>query len=436
MAHLLWPYRIAGAAALVLASACSTLTEVDSPDVVQPPQFENPAGAGALRAGAIARFAEAVTTPGGSGDAGQIARSGMMADEFTSTFLNRNGDRRNVPGPSSDYPDREIQLARVNLLQAIPVLRQYAPEPGWWVGQLFALVGYTEIFFGENVCSGVPLSAIVDGQPEFGMPFTTTELFERALADLDSALALGAGDDRILHLARVGRARALLNLDRPADAAAAAAAVPTDFAYVTEHSAAAQPNALSQSFYTFRSLSVADSEGGNGLDFRSANDPRVPTELVGTGADGVTPAYAFTTYNTVATPIVLAGGIEARLIEAEAALRANPDDAATTGSGWLGVLNALRATAIAPALAPLPDPGTPEARVDLLFRERAFWLFGTGHRHGDLRRLVRQYGREVESVFPSGAYRAGLVYGDAVTYTLGAAEENNPNYGGCLSREA
>jgi len=44
-------------------------------------------------------------------------------------------------------------------------------------------------------------------------------------------------------------------------------------------------------------------------------------------------------------------------------------------------------------LAALTDPGTAEARVDLLFRERAFWFFLTGHRQGDLRRLIRQYGR-------------------------------------------
>ena len=44
-------------------------------------------------------------------------------------------------------------------------------------------------------------------------------------------------------------------------------------------------------------------------------------------------------------------------------------------------------------LAALADPGTPAAREDLMFRERAFWLFGTGHRLGDMRRMIRQYGR-------------------------------------------
>ena len=82
------------------------------------------------------------------------------------------------------------------------------------------------------------------------------------------------------------------------------------------------------------------------------------------------------------SPSILTTGAEARLIEAEAALASG--DVAT----WLGKLNTLRATAITPAMSPLTDPGSTDARVDLLFRERAFWLFLTGHRFGDLRRLM------------------------------------------------
>jgi len=54
-------------------------------------------------------------------------------------------------------------------------------------------------------------------------------------------------------------------------------------------------------------------------------------------------------------------------------------------------LNALRADVNNNAASPrgAPDPGTQVGREDLLFRERAFWLFATGHRLGDLRRLAR-----------------------------------------------
>ena len=89
-------------------------------------------------------------------------------------------------------------------------------------------------------------------------------------------------------------------------------------------------------------------------------------------------------------------------------------------------------------LGPLADPGVAAARVDLLFRERAFWLFGRGHRVGDLRRLIRQYGRPAESVFPTGDWRSGSPYGTQVAFPVPQAEQNNPNVAGqgCMNNDA
>src|SRR5262249_23167706 len=101
-------------------------------------------------------------------------------------------------------------------------------------------------------------------------------------------------------------------------------------------------------------------------------------------------------------------------------------------------LNNLRATAITPAMSALADPGTPNARIDLLFRERAFWLFLSGHRLGDLRRLVRQYGRDQSTVFPTGPYKYGGVYGTYVNVAIDPAEILvNPflNGKGCINRD-
>jgi hypothetical protein len=84
----------------------------------------------------------------------------------------------------------------------------------------------------------------------------------------------------------------------------------------------------------------------------------------------------------------------------------------------------------------LPFEATDAARVDQLFRERAFWLFATGHRQGDLRRLVRQYGRAAASVFPTGAYKNGQTYGDDVTFAPDAAQLGNAGYAGCANRGA
>jgi hypothetical protein len=59
---------------------------------------------------------------------------------------------------------------------------------------------------------------------------------------------------------------------------------------------------------------------------------------------------------------------------------------------------------------------------------------------GDLRRLVRQYGRSATAVFPSGAYFKGGTYGDNVNFPIPVEEDNNPNTSpltqGCLNRSA
>ena len=123
------------------------------------------------------------------------------------------------------------------------------------------------------------------------------------------------------------------------------------------------------------------------------------------------------------------------MIEAEAQLRAN--DVA----GAFATLNALRSNGslmrlrgyldansqpvLLPALVPA---ATTEGQVDQLFKERAYWLFLTGHRLSDLRRLIRQYGRGAETVFPTGNYHKSGTYGTDVNTPVPQAEENNPNF--------
>jgi hypothetical protein len=100
---------------------------------------------------------------------------------------------------------------------------------------------------------------------------------------------------------------------------------------------------------------------------------------------------------------------------------------------WLRGLNELRAGI---GLVPLADPGTRTGEVDLHFRERAFWLFSQGYRLGDLRRLVRQYGRSPMTVFPTGRYhKDNRSIGTDADIVVPDAERNNPNFTGCLSRD-
>ncbi len=80
------------------------------------------------------------------------------------------------------------------------------------------------------------------------------------------------------------------------------------------------------------------------------------------------------------------------------------------------ILNALRAAkptignVAIPAMAALPTPADQDAATSLFFREKAFWTFGRGQRLTRPRRLIRQYKRTEDQVFPTGSYfKGGIV---------------------------
>lgn len=412
----------------IITGACTDLTSVHATDIVQPASLANTSGAEALRLGALGTFYTAF----GSATNSVVLTSGLISDEFYAghpVSFASDADFRTWGEPSFTGPYVLLQQTRIAALQALNALEKYAPAPASKTGHMFAVVGYAEVLLGETVCSGIPLGGFTEGGPVFGTPLTTPQLLSRAISDFDSALTYAADSARILNFARIGRGRALLDNAQFTEASAAVAAVPTNFVFNAEFSASLsnQTNGLFQQATTARFVSVSDVEGSNGLNFRSANDPRVPTAFVGKGADNISDIYQFTKITGSGSPIVLASGVEARLIQAEAQL--NAGDAA----GALATLNQLRASAVTPALAPLSLQPDRSSQVDQLFRERAFWLFGTGHRQGDLRRLIRQYGRSPEAVFPTGQARPGIPYGSKIVFAPDVTAPNNPAYTACAS---
>ncbi len=420
------------AAALPLAGCENEFLEFNDPDIII--DASSASGAIALKNGVVQRFTTMVT--GQQGPDATFVYSGLLADEWRSgdTFEQRNqADQRSVPDQNTFLNGPFLNLHRVRSQgqSAIRSLRQFAPTPTANVGLMFALTGYVENLAGEVYCNGIPFTEVdntgtaIEGT---STPVTVDSAFRRAVASADSALKYidGTGGADVANLARIVKARALLNLNQPAAAATAVASVATSFGYRVFHSVNTTTNQIWALNPGARRYVVADQEGGNGLNFVSANDPRIvtstPTPLA---FDSQTPYIRLDNYGQF-DPVVVAGGLEARLIEAEAALRANDVP------GWLAKLNVARATRN--DLAPLVDPGTAASRTDLMFRERAFWMFSTGHRLGDLRRLVRQYGRGAETVFPTGAFHKGSTYGPDVNLPIPFDETNNQNFLGCLDR--
>jgi hypothetical protein len=423
---------------LLAFSGCSrdTILEVDTPDIIDPADLDNVTGAAATFAGAISELYTHITGPGSV-----AIFTGLFTDEVMHGSTPpevRQFDLRDV-ATTNTIPNGfflGLQRARFRNERAARILTDLVGAADKRVGEVLALAAWSYIFLAEMYCAAVPISD--PETEELGNPLTTNQLLDEALTRLTSASASTAGDANLVNLIAVLRGRALLNkASSNADFTAAATAVanvPTGYQYQFLHSAssARQNNGIPASF-TSEVYSVPSGEGGNGLNFASAGDPRVPT-VPGSQANGLsrndreTPMRIFSKYPSPSDPVTMASGIEARLIEAEALLKNGQVDP------WLDKLNTARRTRT--DLPDLPDPGAglsdpaaTAARVNLTFRERAFWMYLTAHRLGDLRRLIRQYGRGAETVFPTGAYhKQGLVRSTQVNFIVPFQEENNTNF--------
>lgn len=482
--------RLALVGALALALGCNTdeLVEVEDPAALRPEQLETAAAVPALVTGAFRQFLGGYSGLGL--DDAFLSASAVITDEtyYGDTFTTREAaDKRNlqpvVLGNISDAAFNRLMQARLNARRAFAVVERFSEDAAVaasadaYRARLRTVEGYVFVTMSEGWCGAVPFSRLPETGPidpatiEFGESITTEQMNDSAEARFTEALTY-VGNDR---LAQVGLGRALLNNGDYAAAAAAVATVPTDWVFHLEHSVnLGSENNPAASLQQNGRYGVANLEGGldsvgaalrsdlnthpltapsaEGLPFRALRDPRLPwrarPDNNGRCFSSGIRCWRNNNYNSLDADVPLASGVEARLIEAEAALQAG--DSTT----MMSKLNALRA-AVATlhprlfpgasqvffnagggvSLDPLTDPGIGlaaaaafEARRALLFRERALWMYHTGHRQGDLRRLVREYGFTTSQVFPSGPHFRGGSYGADVAYPVPFNEQNNPNY--------
>lgn len=457
-------------AAVAILAACNqdSFLVAPTPDVVKPSDISGPAALPAAFAAAIGDFQIGYAGGYGTGlddNEGLAQMSALLADELVNaeTFTTRiEVDRRATKPINANMLQtfQDIQRARATADLVASRFRQFQPANPQGA-EIQALAGFTYVMLAEDYCNGVPTSRVNDdGKFTYGEPQTGRQLLTAAIAKFDSAITLAAanGGETALELARIGKGRALLDLNQPAQAAAAVAQVPSSFNYSVQHddNTGRQTNALFAFNYLEGRFAVGDREGTNGLPFVTLNDPRAPIIDGGPGFDGETELFLTTKYSDRGSPTPVAVGGEARLIQAEAAL-------ATGDLGaFLSNLNDARAHAqtytadgapgspLLPPPAPLTSadiPASAAGRQNLLFQERALNLFLTGHRLGDLRRLIWQYGRTAESVFPTGPYeptnssKAGSNFGADVNFPIPQEESNNPLFlksanAACIDRSA
>jgi len=424
------------------------LLDVPDPEVADPGSVRDPSALPVVFAGAVRDFTWAysgtATIVGGGDNESIILISALLTDEqqhFDTFGTRREVDRRAIPTTAENattdngvLSDPYHNLHRARRAAEVGEDLFAAGEAGDTRNRsiLSSLAGFTYVLFGEVFCEGVPYSGIaLDGTVTHGTPTTRAETFGLARERFQRAIAIAqaAGSSDAEYLARVGMARAYLNEGNFSAAVTEAATVPDDFVFLLEHSDNTTGEGNGVWAYTHDTGRYGVSEVPQGLDW--ASDPRTPVAVNPRAPFDASIDYynAQNKYSARTSPAVLADGREARLIRAEAALQ-NGDD-----TDFLAHLNAARALDDLDALTAVP--GTDAGKVDLLFAERGFAMWLTAHRLGDLRRLVRQYGRDQADVFPSGTYwREGLLYGSDVNFPIYVDENNNPNFTGCLNRDA
>ena len=450
------PRRIGATLALsvtLLSAGCGTSSEnllaVTDPDIINPSDVVSAAAAQAVANGTINTF-RAIT---GGGESSWMF-GGLLADEWStsSTFIqNDETDQRVIKEDNGTITTqlRNLYRVRTRANESIAALTIAQPTLRALISEMYLARGFAEMQLALDFCNGIPISNGNASPPVDGPPLSNQQVFALAAASLDSAILFANGTDAQSVLmnrsAKVVRARVALALNDFATAGTLVTGLPTAFAYTHTFSLTTSSNTLWGQGFSARRYSVGDSVEGNKRDifvtnaipFSSAKDPRLPVTIPTTGAingqDGLT--YTRTTGMWLQlTPVDVVNGIDARMVEAEVALKGG------NTTQWLAIHNALRAAPpklgeIQPAAMPaLVDPGTTEGRISLHFREKAFWTFSRGHRLGDMRRLIRQYGRTELNTFPQGVHYKGGSYFKDMNLPIVTDERNNPNFKGCTDR--
>ncbi len=455
------PLRLAGVAMLATTlalAACNTdkLVNLQDPDLITLPTVEDTANAPAVRNGALFEFARAIAGPAANNETpGVVGIGGLLADElwYSSTFdTMKEIDGRSMQDTNGDVYTVYYRLHRArNLAEQAEQLLAAANSDDPYRAQMKALSGYTFVFFAEDWCSHIPFSHAPLGQNIVFEPgIDKAAMLDSAAVRFQTAMDLGtaAGATDFVNLARLGMARVRQDQGDLAGAAALAQQIPSGFEYDVEFSpnASSQNNGIWYNINSERRSSAASGDGVNGLVFFNrgigtntvdnptpdpANiiDPRVPVDSAAVGSGTAIPEYAQFKYPSRGTGVPLATYTEAQLIIAEANLSGGATAGSSAAGNWLAILNDLRSGVDLPALS---DPGNARDRVLMLYRERAFWLWLTGHRLGDLRRLLTispyQGMFTANDLFPIGTTIFNAAIGDDVAFPVPYQERNNPQY--------
>ncbi len=394
--------------------------QVESPSSIPANELETPGNAQLLVSGAIADFECA---------AGAYAvMSGLITDELkdaTQTAdrypyelrIMQSSDRRYAVNDCVNLGVYSpLQTARFSAENVLSLLNGWTdaqvPNRITLIGTTAAYKGYSLVMLGEGFCTTVVSTLDANRRIVYGGEIPRDSVFKLAVAAFGDAIAQAqaSGGTDILSMARVGRARAYLDLGQLALAKGDAQLV--DPVYRKDVTA----SSISTRRYNRVWQENSATSDNTSLDsvYRTMADPRVPfSDKRRSSVTGIR-LYQQLKYTSSSAPIRLASGDEARLIIAEADLGAGDFVGADT------IISNFRARGGQGALI-----STDSVTVaDSLFDQRRREFFLEGQHLFDLVRF-----RTTPNPPAGRTYEGGGTYGSQLCLPLPDVEkQNNPNF--------
>jgi starch-binding outer membrane protein, SusD/RagB family len=423
--------RLRGAARTALLSACVLATagcddifslKQSSAAQIEAAGLYKPSNAQLLVNGVIADFecAFARVVTGMAVHSDELANAWVASDNY-------DLDRRSVT-PASPFAGGCGGSQHPSFYTALNTARgmadtTYVELSGWTdtevpnrarlLAQTAAYGGYSLVMLGEAMCTGA-----INRSPEM----TSLQLFEEARLRFDRAIShtAAANDPQVTHFARLGRARALLNMGRYDEAAADAATIPASFVIGTSGDATyTRRQNIVHTHVTQGFFGTVDPSYRNLVMENGQPDPRVRvTNLNRTGNMVGSAIWTPDKYPTPATSIPITRYAEAQLIIAEARARSGDLPAAAAA------INAARTSGGRTGMPVYSAEGRTGTQVlaDIV-EERRREFFLEGRRFYDVRRFSLPL-----VPAPGTPYPGGGVYGDQRCFPLPNVERNNnPN---------
>ena len=361
--------------AAVLLAGCHDILNVQYPGQIPTSQIGDPTLAPVLVRSAVGDFECAYSN--------YMSGSSVHSDEYETSNSNvplANWGERTITADENDYSigtcegnfgmNLTLHTARFQAEDVTKKLTTWTDQQVANRTSLLAQVkmyaGYSYVLFGEGFCK-VAFDGAAAQDPPAALALAETRFTEGI------ALAQQSGNTDMLNMGRVGMARTKMDLKKWSEAAQFASQVPADYVKLADRGveSARRWNKLWRLAEQQGAYTVATA-------YRNMNDPRVLVADAGRGAfNSEVRLWVNKKYTSLSSPMRLASGIEANLIQAEALAQQGQVAQA------MALINARRAQV---GLGPLSAATQAEAISNIIDERQKELSFEGGHRLNDLLR--------------------------------------------------